>query len=61
MAAASSPGVNYIVVLLCPGFPFISVLKRVMVTAGWAGVVNVFIEVQGKMPHKVASVRFHVS
>lgn len=30
-------------------------------TAGWAGVVNMFVGVQGKMPHKVTSVRFHVN
>ena len=35
-------------------------VEKGMVTAGWAGLVNMFTGVQGKMPRKVASVRFQI-
>lgn len=40
---ASPPGVNYIVILLCSGFPIISILKRIAVAVGWVDAVNVFL------------------
>jgi hypothetical protein len=61
LAKALAPRVNYIVTLLCPSFPYFSVLQRIIVAASWVDVVNVPTGIPRKMPRKVIIVRFYIN